>query len=160
MPLLSLSRGCDVQLGCRARRDPHLPVLAVLLTQGIEELAEFLRVFPGRVLLWQHLTDPQHHLGADMEPQVPQCCLRHCPVALKGKRVRAMQPPWVPGVLPARDSPLPPSYQAGDVGRPQHLFVLDLDCVVNGKVVFLERQGRAWGQARGKVVGTSLPASA
>lgn len=138
--------------------DPHLPVLAVLLAQGIKELAELLGVLPGWVLLWQHLTDPQHGLGADMEPEVPQSCLRHCPVALEGKRVRAVQPPRVPGALPSRDSPLPPSYQAGDVGRPQHLFVLDLDCVVDGKVMFLERQGRAWGLARGKVMGTSLPA--
>lgn len=146
-----------MRLGWGARGDPHLPVLAVLLTQSIEELAEFLGVFPGWVLLWQHLTDPQHRLGADVEPEVPQCCLRHCPVALKGKRVRAMQPLWVPGVLPPRDCPLPPSYQAGDVGWPQHLFVLDLDCVVNRKVVFLERQGRARGLPRGKVMGTSLP---
>lgn len=71
-----------------------------------------------------------------------------------------MQPPWVPGAFPSRDSPLPLSYQAGDVGWPQHLFVLDLDCVVDGKVVFLERQGRARGLARGKGMGTSLPASA
>lgn len=64
---------------------PYLPVPTVLHAQGIQKLAQLLRVPTGRVLLRQHLEDVQHRLGAGVEPQVAQRRLRHLPITLWDK---------------------------------------------------------------------------